>query len=740
MKIKTPNNRRFLPFTRILKFMHKHLLALHEWTISRPRIVIAALLTSLATSMILLPRLRVLISIDDLADRDFQTYDQLTDLKKKFLDQNEIFVVIRREDNLSPTKLDLCAIQKWVQSISDTRGDIRAIVSTLGVTWPTETKTSFQASPLLAPDCTDLARDQSAEFKAGFTKILASPWGGTLTSRVADDVAIVFFPANLAKPGMFGSFDSRIVSELQKSFVEAVQEPIPQLHAAWAGDGIFQYHLQKGYEAMPLLNILMCGLVIILFRIFFGTYKSSLIFLQLVAWVSLPVYGLMAIFGSPIDVLSSSLSLMFFVSSLEDFVFVTHVHRSWGWRRSFRRVIMPCFFTSLTTVVGFGSLAFADLGMIRRFGIWAAVGAALEWVVLFLFLPAALSLFPSWQTWVDCERAWQPKVTGLLDFRPRRWLTAMALLILPLSLWATHQLRISDSPERLLPANSQPRKDLSVIEKTRGWRAEVSLVFKNADDVRFNNQIISVVSHWPLVVQIEDIYKVREFMTSHLSAPMRNYMTDLIDQNTLGHRLGPNGAETRAIVYLKNLDIVDVNLMRQQVSKICPNRECWLAGSLVTYGELGERVLGTLYSSLGVSLVLVLGILTFLALAIQPRALIPLAISSLWGPAALLVVFAVFQLPIFYITSMIASIIVGLAGDNAIQFLFYSGSGRGMQKSVSKMGSAAFLVAFFMICESTAFFFGYFEPMRLLGLMMMIGIGLAFLGDVWILRGLSGAD
>lgn len=740
----SPGDPRFSPFVRALKIIQHWLLSMHAWTIRHPRLTVAALLTSLATSVQFLPQLRVLISIDDLADKDFLTYNQLKDLKQRFLDQNEIFVVIRRDDGVAPQKPDLCAIQKWVQTTSDSRGDIRAIVSTLSVSWPTETLTSFQANPLLAPDCADIHKDQSGEFKAAFEKIARSPWAGTLTSSVADDVAVVFFPAHLKKSRLFGSFDSTIVTDLQSSFSNSVIKSRPNLIAAWAGDGIFQFHLQKGYEAMPLLNLMMCVLVIILFRIFFGTFKSSFIFLQLVAWVSMPIYGLMAVVGAPIDVLSSSLSLMFFISSLEDFIFVTRIHRDWGWRRSFRRVIMPCFFTSLTTVVGFGSLAFADLGMIRRFGLWAAVGAAFEWVVLFLFLPAALVLFPSWQNWVNRERSWEPKLHWLLDFRPRRWMTAVALLIFPLSLWSTHLLHVSDSPERLLPANSQPRKDLHTIEQTRGWRANVSLVFKDVDQKQFNLSVIEKVNRWPLVTQIEDFYKVRSFMTDHLSAPMKNYMTDSIDQNTLGRRLGPSGMETRAIVYLKGLDIIDVNKMRHQVNDLCPKGECWLAGSLVTYGELGERVLSTLYHSLGISLVLVLGILGFLALAIRPRAFLPLAISSLWGPAALLVVFAIFQLPIFYITSMIASIIVGLAGDNAIQFLFFSGSDRGthgslrsLQKGVSRIGIAAFLVAFFMVLESTVFFFGYFEPMRLLGLMMMIGIALAFLGDVWILRGLS---
>ncbi len=719
-----------------LKVIHCWLRKLHRSAIRRPTLTLMALALILVASTLGLGQLRMLMSIDDLADPDFATYDQLKSLKKNFLDQDELYAVIRRKDGELPTKAELCSLSSWIQTTSDNRADIKAIVSTLGVVWPVETADTFQALPLLNIDCTDPAKDESEAIKKGLAKIAQSPWRGTLTSHQGNDVAVLIYPAARHEASFFGTFDHQVIDDLEASLTKGVLEKNPNLEASWIGDGIFQYHLRKGYESMPLLNLLMSLIVIVLFRYYLGTFKSSFIFLQLVVWVSLPVYAGMALAGHPIDTLSSSLSLMIFVSSLEDFLILSHFMRNWSWRKAFDRVLLPSFFTSLTTTIGFGSLVFADLGIIRRFGLWAAVGAALEWIVLFAVFPAVIVKFPQLQNWVLPKQPTNKAFEALLTYKPGRWVTRTAMLVFPFAIMAAHQLHVSDSPEKLLKESHPTRQAVNVIEQTRGWRSAISLIFQDSEKEAFNREVLANVSRWPLVDQIEDAYHVRDFLTGHLSPEMRNFIMSYVQTDTIGHRLGPSDGQSRAIVYLKGLDIVDVNKMRSQVSELCPKGECWLAGSLVSYGELGDRVLGTLYESLGISLILVGGILAFISLAVRPSAFWPLLLSAMWGPAALLVIFYIFRIPVFYVTSMIATILVGLAGDNAIQFLFFSAR-QGMQKSVTQVGPAALLISLSMIATSAVFFFGYFDPMRTLGLMLIVGVALAFLGDVWILRGLS---
>lgn len=677
------------------------------------------------------------MSIDDLVDPDFKTYKQLHELKDRFYDQDEIFVVIRTTDKQVPNQSQLCAVSAWIQETVDTRGDVIAVVSTLGVARPTETTQEYRAQPLIKLNCADRTLNDTTAIAKGLNEIKASPFRGTLTSEVADDVAILIYPSARVTASIKGTFNPAIVDELQKSFQEKVLDRETNLTASWSGDGIFQYYLHRGYEHMPVLNLLMSFLIIIAFRLFFGTFRSSWIFLLVVTATTIPLYAGMALAGHPIDVLSSAISLMIFIGAIEDFIFLSHFMREWSWKRAFPRVILPSFCTSFTTAIGFGSLMFSDLSIIQRFGFWAAAGSLLEWLMMFLFLPALLTIFPKMTKWVRNEKSFVPKPTWLFEARPPRWATVILLFAFPLSYFAAQGLHVSDSPEKLLHPDHIARKALDIIESTRGWRAQLSLVFADAENHTLNQSVLANVKSWPLVDQIEDATSVRSYLTDHLSENMKNYTESLIHEGTIGHRLGPQGGESRALLYVKNLETVQVNQMRRDVQLLCPNNECWLAGSLVSYGELGERILSTLYESLTGSLVFVSIVILFLCFCYRPKDFPALVLSSMWGPVSLMLVFYAFKIPVSYITSMIASIVVGLAGDNAIHFMMFTGRRKNLSSSVSNIGPASLIVTICTVLAASTFFAGYFDPMRMLGLLMMTGLILSFLGDILILRGIS---
>ncbi len=720
----------------LVRRLHLTLLKIHRFSIKKPKTTLIFLSLFLLSSFVPLKSLKMLISIDDLIDPDFHTYEQLNELKDRFLSQDEIGIIISRKDGLIPNKSEMCGLLHWIQKQADTRSDLNAIVSTLGLSWPTETHAKFRTLPMLNIDCTNTL-PESEVITAGMAQITKSPWRGTLTSQKGTDLAILIYPDARKQASILGTFNPLLVEELQKSFQEIVLQKHPHLKAIWIGDGIFQYHLHKGYETMPGLNMLMGFLLIIFLRLFLGTLLSGGLFLSVVTCITLPIYAGMALANHPIDVLSSSLSLMIFISSLEDFIFLSYFSQKYGWRKGFRRLILPSFFTSLTTVIGFGSLAFADLDMIRRFGLWAAASAALEWVFMLVALPALLKAIPRLQKWTRPEKAVHFKFFNLNHRKAPRLVTWLALLAFPIGLWATQKLYVSDSPIRLFRSDHPARQAAREIKKTRGWQGTASLVFSDHENKEFNQSVLKTVETWPLVSQIEDPYTINSYLTNDLSPSMGAYFTELIKDNTLGHRLGPDDrGVSRSLLYLRDLDISNINPMRKKIADLCPNQKCWLAGSVVSYGELGERVLSSLYKSLGGSLVLVSLVLLFLCLAFNKSSFFPLFISAMWGPAALLCVFYFFNIPIYYILSMVASILVGLTGDNAIQFLLFFKKNTTLNHSVNKIGTASLLVTCGTVLATGVFFFGYFDPMRTLGLLMMLGVFLSAFGDIWLLKGL----
>jgi len=60
-------------------------------------------------------------------------------------------------------------------------------------------------------------------------------------------------------------------------------------------------------------------------------------------------------------------------------------------REVVRRLVFPCFFCSLTTALGFGSLATSDLPAVQRFGLFAALGVTISFVAGMTIVPVGLS-------------------------------------------------------------------------------------------------------------------------------------------------------------------------------------------------------------------------------------------------------------------------------------------------------------------------------------------------------------
>lgn len=63
-------------------------------------------------------------------------------------------------------------------------------------------------------------------------------------------------------------------------------------------------------------------------------------------------------------------------------------------RSVYAQLRRPLLFTTLTTAVGFASLALADIPPVQVFGLFIAVGVALAYALTMTFLPAWLTLFP----------------------------------------------------------------------------------------------------------------------------------------------------------------------------------------------------------------------------------------------------------------------------------------------------------------------------------------------------------
>ncbi len=151
------------------------------------------------------------------------------------------------------------------------------------------------------------------------------------------------------------------------------------------------------------LSVLVPLMLLILLSILYAGFRhwAGVIFPLLVVGVSVIwVTGLMSIMGLKFDMLSGSMPVVLLALGSADGIHLLKryfEHRRTGEtardsaRSIYREMGMPILLTTVTTMVGFSSLAISDFSVIRQFGLLTALGVLLALVVTLTLLPALLS-------------------------------------------------------------------------------------------------------------------------------------------------------------------------------------------------------------------------------------------------------------------------------------------------------------------------------------------------------------
>jgi uncharacterized protein len=152
------------------------------------------------------------------------------------------------------------------------------------------------------------------------------------------------------------------------------------------------------------LSAPMAMLIIFLLMLFFFRKLSLIISPLIVALVSvICTMGLLVATGNTIHIMSSMIPIFIMPIAVLDAVHIlSEFFDRYQETKDRRKTIMtvmktlftPMLYTSLTTAVGFGSLALAPIPPVQTFGIFVAIGVMMAWVWTITFVPAFVMFIP----------------------------------------------------------------------------------------------------------------------------------------------------------------------------------------------------------------------------------------------------------------------------------------------------------------------------------------------------------
>jgi predicted RND superfamily exporter protein len=705
--------------------------------LKRPLItlLIACVLTVLSLSQ--LGKLRASFEFDGFIDPSSSAVRNEQDLNRLFKQKRPLVVVVERIDRAALGRADLCLLDQWIRSEKRNNPNVETVTSPFDLR-----KASWSGKELWyfrwVPDpCESMQSSVPVLGDAPLKKLNSSPWANVFTDKNGHDFLFEVTFRQIGAPEGEVSHPRLMVD-----FVKRL-ETLKQSGLRWhlSGRAGFQWYQWNAVKNDTLLiNFAILALIFSCVRIFLGCWRGAVILIASLVLMAVWLFGCMAAAGHHVDFIANSLFSIVAIAVLEDFFFLAYrrvIAPQESWTISFSKIIFPCFATSLTTIVGFGSLYFSDLLSIQHLGLWAATGAFFEWVILFLVLPSFLKVFPFFQSIARREKV---VVLEFLQSLVRRflpkWFVILCLLIVPLGLFGIQYLQVSDNYREIFPKNHPMQKSFDYLEQTRGWVGDASLVFSAKTSQTEAEDVLRAVRKLPSVVQVQSPWEILDDMSAGVPKEIGELVRSDFRSSVFDKRFFSQSGEALVPVYMRSADLDAYRTLRSLIEERCPKRQCFLAGPMTTYEEISGKIVPTLLESCGVSLGIVSVILVFLCWSLgRLRHSWAVIVSSTWCSFAMIAILATGGFRLNYLTCMFASMLVGIAGDNAILYLM-SSSQKKLGEGVVSLGPASIFISFTTIAAASAMFLSSFEPPRNLAFLFITGLAMNLFGDLWLLKSL----
>ena len=222
---------------------------------------------------------------------------------------------------------------------------------------------------------------------------------------------------------------------------------------------------------------------------------------------------------------------------------------SYGWK--------PCLLSSLTTMLGMGSLVTSQLAPVRQFGIYSAVGLGIATVVLLVAFPAVADWFcgrerKRFSKTTNAERSSNSNgirfplqlQTQIVNWQSRVALpfTLITLLLLVVTFFGLSELRSSTKFCDMFPEHSRTNSDMKWFESHIGPIAtvEVLLHFKNSESISILDQSKLVHQLTQTLKEQDDVGGVYSAMTFLPRWPEGGSTKAVATRSVLRHRLENN--------------------------------------------------------------------------------------------------------------------------------------------------------------------------------------------------------
>ena len=448
--------------------------------------------------------------------------------------------------------------------------------------------------------------------------------------------------------------------------------------------------------------------------------------------------GLLGLTGWPVTVISSN-----FISLMLILTMSMNVHLVVRYRQlsrdfagqdqgelvsgTVRRMVWPCLYTALTTMIGFGSLVVSDIKPVIDFGWMMTLGLGVTFMTSFLLFPAILASLDKKVTSPGREEV--PFTAGLARITERfgNGVVAIALLLAALSLYGVSRLKVENSFVNYFSDSTEIHQGLKLIDDELGGTAPMDVVlrfdpvkeygeeeeetpeedddFADLDDLfgGFDTEPADPADAWFTAYKIDRIKAVHDYLDSlpavgkvqSLASVLRlaedlnqGEEFDAFELAIINKKLPRDIKEQLIDPYISiedneariNMRILDSlpDLRRkqflEQIDADLRNElglagdEFQVSGMMVLYNNMLQSLFTSQIETLGV---VMLGIALMLLVLFRSFSLAVIGIlPNILAAGIILGLMGILDIPLDMMTITIAAITIGIAVDNSIHYIY----------------------------------------------------------------------
>ena len=467
-------------------------------------------------------------------------------------------------------------------------------------------------------------------------------------------------------------------------------------------------------------------------------------------WVALPLagcfyagllmIGMLGLVGWKVTVISSNFLALMLIITISMNIHLTvryrQLHRDFPdlshhdlVATTVRRMVWPCLYTALTTIIGFGSLVFSGIKPVIDFGWMMSIGLGVTFVTAFTLFPAVVLLLgrasrrkrsgaggPPER--VDGEARFTRAVTRSLALAAERrggWVLAAAGVLLVVCALGVSRLTVENSFVDYFSEDTEIYRGLALIDRELGGTTPLEIVLDLDEDRIFDDEPApkpaehdaeaerEKAAYWFTEFKIERIKEVHDWLASQ---PEVGKVLSLASLVRVGETLNdgePLDSLVLALVYRRapedlkrslidpyidilwdeariSLRIRDTlpDLQRKELlDRIRTGLRDELAlgpddvtvgGLLVLYNNMLQSLFTSQISTLGAVLagVALMLLLLFRSLTLAVLGIVP----NLLAAGAVLGAMGLVGVPLDFMTITVAAVTIGIAVDNAIHYIY----------------------------------------------------------------------